>query len=680
MKAQTTSPEPLTVALIGCGKMAVHHAKAIKACGAGRIVGLADPSGDRSKLDGLVPQDVPFFTSAAELLKTIKPTVAHIVTPPATHADLALLCLEHGAHIYVEKPFTVRLSEANRVLDAAQKAGRFVCAGHQLLYEAPARALSEALSLIGKVVHVESYFSFKTVRKSSDGRSLMSPIEQLLDILPHPVYTLLDVLSRQARTPPIVQSLVVRPEGEVHAIMQAGEATAVLVVTLRGRPIDSYLKVIGTNGSLRADFVRGHLTKLAGPGTSAVGVLSNPYREALQIFIGSTRGFASRILNKRKGYPGLAELIEAFYTAVREGGTPPLAPDSIRETVGLCERIGEKLHEANAAFEARAGVELAARTAVLPPVDQGKGLVLVTGGSGLLGRAVVRELRDRGWPVKSLGRRLPPPSEREPGIEYVQADLGGDVDKEVLCGVETIIHCAAETAGGKEAHERNSINATRNLLRSAAEAGIRRFVHISSVAVLKTGKEMGGPLTEHTPVDIGNLGRGPYVWGKAEAERIVTELGPSLGLTVRIIRPGPLVDFTNYEPPGRLGRELGPLYVAVGPKSSRIALCDVKTAAQVVRATVQDIDAAPPILNLVEPEAPTREELLARWLEKRPDLKALWLPGFVLSLVSPVLSLLQRLLLRSKAPIDVAAAFASERYDTMLAAEMVRRARVGELQ
>ncbi|MCP9476102.1 MAG: Gfo/Idh/MocA family oxidoreductase, partial [Nitrospira sp.] len=159
MKAQTDSTAPLNVALIGCGKMAVHHAKAIKACGGGRIVGLADPSGDRSKLDGLVPRDVPFFTSAADLLKTVKPTVAHIITPPATHADLALLCLEHGSHVYVEKPFTLRLSEANTVLEAAQKTGRLVCAGHQLLYEHPARALLDSLPLIGRVVHVESYFS-----------------------------------------------------------------------------------------------------------------------------------------------------------------------------------------------------------------------------------------------------------------------------------------------------------------------------------------------------------------------------------------------------------------------------------------------------------------------------------------------------------------------------------------
>ena len=139
----------------------------------------------------------------------------------------------------------------------------------------------------------------------------------------------------------------------------------------------------------------------------------------------------------------------------------------------------------------------------------------------------------------------------------------------------------------------------------------------------------------------------------------------------------PLVDFSDYEPPGRLGRELGPVYVAVGPRSSRINLCDVGTAAQVIRATVQDIDAAPAIVNLVEPTAPTREELLARWVKKRPDLRGVWLPAFVLSLLSPILIVLQRIILRGKTPLDIAAAFASERYDTTLAAQVVQRAKSG---
>ena len=589
--------------------------------------------------------------------------------------DLAKLCLAHGAHVYVEKPFTLTSEEASSVLEAAQHAGRSVCAGHQLLFEAPARALAASRHLIGRVVHIESYFSFKTVRKSRDGRSPMSPVEQLLDILPHPVYTLLDALHAcQPDAVPQVTALEVKAEGEVHALLCAGDATAVLTVTLRGRPIESYLRVVGTNGSLRADFVRGAMTQLAGAGTSAIAILLNPYREARQIFIGSTKGFASRVLAKRKGYPGLTELFEEFYGAIARGDKAPLSPQSILATVRVCEYIGHALRAAEALREREAEVKLVELEKSLQPVDVTKGMVLVTGGTGTLGRAVVSHMRQRGWAVKVVSRRVPPQSGREAGVEYVAADLGERVEPDLLSGVTTIVHCAAETAGGKEAHVRNTVGATRNLLEAAARAETRRFVHISSIAVLKSSKVVGGALSERTPVDLGNLARGPYVWAKAESEREVMERGPALGIGVRVIRPGPLVDFAAYEPPGRLGRELGPIFLAIGPKAGRLSLCDVQTAAHVVRVTAEDFEAAPPVINLVEPEAPTRAALLSLWLAKRPDLRPMWMPSWVLAMASPMAKLAQKVLRPKATPIDIAAAFASERYDATLAAQVIRRA------
>ena len=675
MTTQRNPAAPLRVAIIGCGKMGLHHVKAIQACSSGRLVAVADPGGDRAKLEPLLPQGVQWFASAVELLESAKPDVVHIATPPSSHGDLATLCLQHGAHVYVEKPFTLEAAEASSVLDAAQRAGRSVCAGHQLLYEKPARALANDMRLIGRVVHVESYFSFKSVRKSRDGRTLMSPIDQLLDILPHPVYTLLDVLrSREPEAVPEITAIEVRAEGEVHALLRVGETTGALVVTLRGRPIDSYLRVVGTNGSLRADFVRGALTRLPGAGTSAIAILSNPYREGMQIVMGSTRGFASRILGKKKGYPGLSELIEAFYQSIQQGQPSPLSPSSILETVKICERVGQLLRKADAEREARATIELAERERALPSVDAGRGTVIVTGGSGMLGRAVVAEIRQHGWAVRAVSRSVPPPSAREAGVEYVSADLSQPLDKILFSGVSTVVHCAAETAGGKEAHERNTVEATRNLLQSAAAAGVKNFLHVSSIAVLKTSKAVGGPLSERTPVDVDNLSRGPYVWAKAESEREVTEKGPALGLKIRILRPGPLVDFNAYTPPGRLGRELGPLFLAIGPRSGRLSLCAVSTMAQVIRVGLTDLDAMPPVLNVVEPEAPTRSALLSLWLKERPDLSSFWLPGWVLSILSPLAKLAQRILRPRATPIDVAAAFSSEKYDATLAAQVIRRA------
>jgi nucleoside-diphosphate-sugar epimerase len=238
-----------------------------------------------------------------------------------------------------------------------------------------------------------------------------------------------------------------------------------------------------------------------------------------------------------------------------------------------------------------------------------------------------------------------------------------------------VVHCAAETAGGKQAHDRNTVAATRNLLDATAANGVRKFLHVSSIAVLKPGREVGSPLSEQSPLDAGNLGRGPYVWAKAEAEREVVQRAPELGLTARIVRPGPLVDFDAYTPPGRLGREIGPLFVAIGPRANRLSLCAVRTGAEVIRAAAEDFESMPPVLNLVEPVAPTRAELLDRWLQGRPDLASMWVPGWVLAVLSPIAVLAQRILRPGTTPIDIAAAFSSEQYDTSLAGQVIARAR-----
>jgi nucleoside-diphosphate-sugar epimerase len=212
------------------------------------------------------------------------------------------------------------------------------------------------------------------------------------------------------------------------------------------------------------------------------------------------------------------------------------------------------------------------------------------------------------------------------------------------------------------------------VIEAAASAGVRDMIHISSLAVLKTGREMGIPLNEGTPIDAGNLGRGPYVWGKAESEVLAQRLGTDLGVRIRIIRPGPLVDYTAYYPPGRLGREIGPVFVAIGPRRALLSVCDVGTAARVIRWYAQHLDEAPELLNMIEAPAPSRGDLANRLQRERPDLRFFWFPGFLLRLLSRPLKLVQRFVFGSAKPIDVYAAFASEVYQTDLAESIIKRA------
>lgn len=661
----------LKIAILGGGKMAGQHAAAIATLKNARLAAVADLVVAEEELKARFGTEVAIYRDAEALLREVSPDVVHVVTPPASHVDLARLALEHGAHVYVEKPFALTEADARSVLALAEAKGLKACAAHQVLFQDAGRKYREHMHLIGEPVHVESYFSFKTVRRRADGKGSVTPVEQLIDILPHPVYLLLSAFEGE-RTPEMeLRSVELSPHGEVRALVSVDGHTAILVVTLQGRPIESYLRIVGTNGSINADFILAGVTRLPGPGASAPAVVLRPFSHARQMVFGSIATLFKMFFRRHKSYPGLAELLQGFYASTHGNGPAPVSAESIVQTVRLCEQIGARLLRAEREAELTAREVLHAEEVELEAPVPGRKAILITGGTGFLGKEVVAELRGAGWPVRVLARRMPGAAQRVAGVEYIEADLVDHLPESAFAGVEAVAHLAAETAGGKEAHERNTIEATRNVLDTAGRLGIRQVINISSIAVLKPSSEVGHPLSERDPVDSGNLARGPYVWAKAEAERIAEELAGSHGFELRTMRLGPLVDYRHFAPPGRLGREVGPLFVAVGSPKSELSVCDVSTAAKVIRYLVERFDEAPRVLNLVESPPPRRRELVVRLRSVRPDLRVMWLPFPIVRMMAWMLKLVLRVLKPGKTPVDLYAAFASERYDVSLAATVI---------
>ena len=658
----------LRVGLVGCGKMGLHHLAAIAKAPGATVVGIADPLADAADLKGLVPADARIVPDVAALLSETHPDVVHIVTPPHTHGAIARTLIEAGVHIYVEKPFAMTRAEAEEILDLAARHGVKVCSGHQNLFERPAILAREQIGTIGTLVHIESFFSFRQVRRT------ISAVEQAKDILPHAVYPLIDQMRTGTglRDAPIaVVGLDVRTSGDVYALLRLGNCTGVLLVTLSGRPIEQYQTIVGSNGMMRADYVTGSVTRLLGPGTGP-GILLTPFRRAWQTWKGAAQNVFHIVLGHHGSYPGLTVLVKRFYESITGQGAAPMTSQSIVDTVDICERIGARLDALEQQTQAAALARLDSAASRMPPPAR-RDVVLVTGGTGLLGRRVVEELRYAGYAVRTVARRMPAPGARVPGVHYVTGDLARGLDAEAFDGVETIVHCAAETSGGKAEQQRNSIAATKLLVERGAAAEVKTFLHISSLAVIKPGN--GRIVDEHTPVDAGNLERGPYVWGKAESEVLVRQLGREHGVQVKIIRPGPLVDFEDFHAPGRLGREVGPWYVAIGSRRSPLSVLDVGTGARVIRSYVDDFAGAPEVVNLVQTPAPTRGELVDRLRQVRPDLKIVWFPAPLLRLLSGPAKLAQRWLMGAAKPLDLYAAFSSERYQPDVAAAVIAKAK-----
>jgi predicted dehydrogenase len=160
----------MRVGIVGGGKMAQHHARAVARVEGARVVAVADPMPSAREDMKKIAESASTFDSIDAMLASGGVDLVHIVTPPSTHYDMACKAIAAGCHVYVEKPFVESLEHAKDLIERARNRGVRLCAGHQLLFEKPARIAAELLPSLGRITHVESYFSFRTVRRAPGGR------------------------------------------------------------------------------------------------------------------------------------------------------------------------------------------------------------------------------------------------------------------------------------------------------------------------------------------------------------------------------------------------------------------------------------------------------------------------------------------------------------------------------
>lgn len=161
--------------------------------------------------------------------------------------------------------------------------------------------------------------------------------------------------------------------------------------------------------------------------------------------------------------------------------------------------------------------------------------VLVTGGGGFLGGAVVRGLLARGDEVVSVARG-DYPALRALGVETVRADLADEVAVTAAArGCEVVVHVAAKAGiwGPAADYERSNVQGTRSVLAACRALGVRRLVHTSTPSVVHAGGDIAGgdetlPYATHFT--------SPYPRTKAVAEREVLAAADDR-LTTVALRP-----------------------------------------------------------------------------------------------------------------------------------------------
>jgi nucleoside-diphosphate-sugar epimerase len=162
-------------------------------------------------------------------------------------------------------------------------------------------------------------------------------------------------------------------------------------------------------------------------------------------------------------------------------------------------------------------------------------MILVTGGSGFVGRALTSELAHRLREVRILSRR-PGPEQATPlpaGVDLVVGDLEDAASlAPALRSIDTVVHLAGALEGTGSHLQRTNVDAARNIALAARDAGTRWFVHVSSAGVY--GSVGGdGARAEQVRLD----GVTPYELSKRDGEAAIANAlrGGSTGHVV--LRP-----------------------------------------------------------------------------------------------------------------------------------------------
>jgi predicted dehydrogenase len=261
--------------------------------------------------------------------------VVHVCTPLDSHEALTAMALSAGAHVLVEKPLASTAQATAELLAIAARAGRLLVPVHQFPFQRGMRRLGAEMPTLGALRQVD----FTTFTAGADGRAGSDRRDVLLEILPHPV-ALLRALGLRVAT---FAWQIERFDDDVLALQTVeGTASVRVRIDLAARPTCNELRVAGERGTAQADLFHGFCSfDRATTGRRSKAI--RPFRASGATAWAAGINLGERALRRQPAYPGLPELITAFYAAAERGLAAPIDSEECMAVAELRDRIASCL-------------------------------------------------------------------------------------------------------------------------------------------------------------------------------------------------------------------------------------------------------------------------------------------------------------------------------------------------
>ncbi|MEZ6115502.1 MAG: NAD-dependent epimerase/dehydratase family protein [Pirellulaceae bacterium] len=554
---------------------------------------------------------IPFVTDSLDQLFAQKPHVVHVLTPPASHAEVTIQALQHGCHCLVEKPLANSVAECDAIIDAANQAHRTVGIDHSLLLD-PFTQKAQRVVQGGKIGRVISVECLRSQDYPPYAGGPLPPYAKeggypFRDLGIHAFYQIEAFLGPIEDVQWQFRNLTRQPFlafDDWRATLQCANGSAHVHLSWNARPLQDLLLIQGTEGSIRIDRFGMSVTtkrqsRLPEHPRRALNAMCEGTFAACQVPI----NLANVVFGRIRRYHGLQATVAEFYDALRSERSPLATPQDARRLCLWIEKVAgaaDQQHQQQLQSQDR---PLSAPT-------------LVTGGTGLIGKHLVRTMVEQGRHIRLLVRTEPTdPLFQHPNIEWAFGNLGDPAAVEkAVAGATDIVHVGGVVDGWLEDFQCGNVVGTQNVIDAALRHHVKKLTYVSSMSVIHSIAATPNDVIDETwPLEAHADLRGAYTQTKLAAEQLVTAAVKEHQLPAVILRPAEVIGAGAPALSGGVARKLGKRLIVFGNGKLTVPMIHVQDVVSAILAAHDQAVASGSIYNVIDSRPISQNEYLQHY-------------------------------------------------------------------
>jgi len=338
---------PVRVGLVGCGRIARTHARYLKSLAIADLIAVCDPIEDAARSLAADFGIARVHTDLTRMIADDHLDAVHVVTPPATHASIAIAAMEAGVDVLVEKPMALDREEAEQMVAAARRTGRTLVVDHNRWFDPVVQRARDLVDsgALGEIVGVDVIqgAAVDEVQAITKGEKQHWKSElpggAMHDLAPHPAYLLRNFAGpiREVKVCSIRDGDGLQ---EIRAVVEAERCLGTLTISLRGRPFTNTVRLAGTRKTAEINLNNMSLVvRQERKVPKLVGKVLPNLEEAAQLLTATVVNGIAFATGRQRYFPGMGILIKKFHLHLAAGTPPPTTGDEGADVVALLDAL-----------------------------------------------------------------------------------------------------------------------------------------------------------------------------------------------------------------------------------------------------------------------------------------------------------------------------------------------------